>query len=69
MPMIIQSIGYDILSNILTLNESNILSILNYVCLIFTAIILIMGLILYKLSTEENKESTINYPSEIILIG
>lgn len=45
MPMIIQSIGYDILSNILTLNESNILSILNYVCLIFTAIILIMGLI------------------------
>lgn len=44
-PMIIQAIGYDILSNVLTLNEANILSILNYVCFILTAVILIMGLI------------------------
>ncbi len=45
MPMIIQAIGYDILSNLLTLSEANVLSILNYVCLIFTVIILVMGLI------------------------
>ncbi len=45
MPMIIQSIAYDILSNVLTLNEANILSIVNYVCIIFTLIIIVMGLI------------------------
>ncbi len=45
MPMIIQSIAYDILSNVLTLNEANILSIINYVCIIFTLIIIVMGLI------------------------
>ena len=45
MPMIIQSILYDILSNILTLNESNVLSIINYVCIVFTLIIIVMGLI------------------------
>ncbi len=45
MPMIIQSIAYDILSNVLTLNEANILSIVNYVCIVFTLIIIVMGLI------------------------
>lgn len=45
MPMIIQSIGYDILSNVLTLSESSYISILNYVCLVITAVILVMGLI------------------------
>lgn len=44
-PMIIQAIGYDILSNVLTLNEANILTILNYVCIILTGVILVMGLI------------------------
>ncbi len=45
MPMIIQSAAYDILSNVLTLNEASVLSIVNYVCLVFTLIIIVMGLI------------------------
>ncbi len=45
MPMIIQAIGYDVLSNVLTLSEANVLSILNYVCLIFTLVFVVMGLI------------------------
>lgn len=44
-PMIIQSVLYDILSNVLTLNESNVLSIVNYLCIAFTLIIIVMGLI------------------------
>lgn len=44
-PMIIQSAAYDILSNVLTLSEANILSIVNYVCIVFTLIIIVMGLI------------------------
>ena len=44
-PMIFQSVAYDVLSNVLTLNESNILSIVNYVCIVFTLIIIVMGLI------------------------
>lgn len=44
-PMIIQSALYDILSNVLTLNEANVLSIINYLCIAFTLIIIVMGLI------------------------
>jgi hypothetical protein len=44
-PMIIQAIGYDVLSNVLTLSEANILSILNYACLVFTLVYIVMGLI------------------------
>ena len=44
-PMIIQAIGYDVLSNVLTLSEANILSILNYACLLFTLVYIVMGLI------------------------
>lgn len=45
LPMLINSIGYDILSNVLTLGEANFISMLNYVCLAYSAILLIMGLI------------------------
>lgn len=44
-PMVINAIGYDILANVLTLNEANFISILNYVCIIYTAILLVMGII------------------------
>ncbi len=44
-PMVINAIGYDILSNVLTLSESSFITILNYVCIALTAIYLIMGLI------------------------
>ena len=44
-PMVIQAIGYDILSNVLTLNEQSFLNILNYACIILTAAYLIMGII------------------------
>ena len=44
-PMVINAIGYDILSSVLTLNEANFITILNYVCIIYTAILLIMGII------------------------
>lgn len=44
-PMVIQAIGYDILSNILTLNEESFLNILSYVCIVLTAAYLIMGII------------------------
>ncbi len=44
-PMIIQSALYDILSHVLILSEANILSIVNYVCIVFTLIIIVMGLI------------------------
>lgn len=45
MPMIVQSVAYDILSNVLTLSEANILSIVNYICIAFTLVIIVMGLI------------------------
>ena len=44
-PMVIQAIGYDILANILTLNEQSFLNILSYVCIVLTAAYLIMGII------------------------
>ncbi len=44
-PLIIQSIGYLILSNVLTIDEAQFITILNYVCIIYTAILLIMALI------------------------
>ncbi len=44
-PMVIQAAGYDILSNVLTLGEASFISMLNYVCIIYAAILLIMGLI------------------------
>lgn len=45
MPLIIQAIGYDILSNVLTLSEANFISILNYICYIYTGILIVMALI------------------------
>ncbi len=45
LPMIIQAILYDILANFLTLSEGNILTVVNYFCIILAAIILVMGLI------------------------
>ena len=45
MPMVINAIGYDILANVLTLNEANFINILNYACIFYTAILLIMGII------------------------
>lgn len=45
MPLIIQAIGYDILANVLTLSESNFITVLNYVCYIYTAVLLIFAII------------------------
>ncbi|MBO5725742.1 MAG: YIP1 family protein [Clostridia bacterium] len=44
-PMVIEAIGYDILSNILTLDEAKFLNILTYICVVLTAAYLIMGII------------------------
>lgn len=44
-PLILQSIGYLILSNVLTIGEAQFITILNYVCIIYTAILLIMAII------------------------
>lgn len=44
-PMIIQAAAQNVLSEVLTLQEANVMSILTYVCIVFTAIILVMGLI------------------------
>ena len=44
-PMVIQAIGYDILANVLTLEEQSFINILNYVCIVLTAVYLIMALI------------------------
>ncbi len=44
-PMVIQAIGYDILANVLTLNEQNVINILNYACILLTAVYLVMGII------------------------
>ncbi len=44
-PMVIQAIGYDILSNVLTLGEAQFLTILNYVCIVLTAVYLVMAII------------------------
>ncbi|MBQ2316569.1 MAG: YIP1 family protein, partial [Clostridia bacterium] len=44
-PMIIQAVAQNVLSEVLTLQEANVMSILTYVCIVFTAIILVMGLI------------------------
>ncbi len=44
-PLIIQAIGYDILANVLTLNEANVISVLNYVCYIYTGILLVFAII------------------------
>ncbi len=45
MPLVIQAIGYDILSNVLTLNEANFISVLNYFCYIYTGILLVFAII------------------------
>ena len=44
-PLILQSAGYLILSNVLTIDEAQFITILNYVCIIYTAILLIMAII------------------------
>ncbi len=44
-PLVIGAFGYDILSNILTLQEANFIAILNYACIIYTAILLVMAII------------------------
>lgn len=44
-PMVIQAAGYDVLSNVLTLGEASFITLLNYVCIGYSAILLIMGLI------------------------
>ncbi len=45
LPMVIQAIGYDVLANVLTLEEQSFIDILNYVCIVLTAVYLIMALI------------------------
>lgn len=45
MPLIIQAIGYDILSSVLTASEANFIAILNYICFIYTGILLVMAII------------------------
>ncbi len=45
MPLVIGAFGYDILSNVLTLQETNFITILNYACILYTAVLLIMALI------------------------
>ncbi len=44
-PLIIQSAAYLLLANVLTIDEAQFITILNYVCIIYTAILLIMALI------------------------
>ncbi len=44
-PMVIAAFGYDILASVLTLQEANFISILNYACIIYTAILIVMALI------------------------
>lgn len=44
-PLIFQAIGYDILTSVLTLNEANFITILNYICYVWTGILLVMAII------------------------
>lgn len=44
-PLVIGAFGYDILASVLTLQEANFISILNYACIIYTAILLVMAII------------------------
>ena len=45
LPLVIGAFGYDILSNVLTLQEANFITILNYACIVYTAILLVMAII------------------------
>ncbi len=44
-PLVISAFGYDILASILTLQEANFINILNYACILYTAVLLVMALI------------------------
>ncbi len=44
-PLVIGAFGYDILANILTLNEASFITILNYACILYTAVLLVMAII------------------------
>ena len=45
MPLVIGSFGYDILASVLTLQEANFIAILNYACILYTGVLLVMAII------------------------